>query len=58
MMDILHRVGIESASLDDVYDALTTLDGLSEWWTTDTTRHHRCRAESSSSGSERPAAST
>ncbi len=36
-MDILHRVGIESVSLDDVYDALTTLDGLSDWWTTDTT---------------------
>ena len=23
--------------MDDVYDALTTLDGLSGWWTTDTT---------------------
>ena len=37
MVDILHRVGIESTSLDDVYDAVTTLKGLSEWWTTDTT---------------------
>jgi len=36
-MDILHRIGVESASLDDVYDALTTIDGLSGWWATDTT---------------------
>jgi len=28
---------MESASLDDVYAALTTLDGLSGWWATDTT---------------------
>ncbi len=35
MVDILHRVGIES-SLDEVYSALTTLDGLSGWWTEDT----------------------
>ena len=27
MVDILHRVGIKS-SPDEVYDALTTLDGL------------------------------
>jgi len=37
MKDILHRVGIKSVSLDDVYDAVTTLDGLAGWWTTDTT---------------------
>lgn len=36
-MDILHRVGVKSASLDDVYDAITTVEGLSNWWTTDTT---------------------
>ena len=36
-MDILHRVGVKSASLDEVYDALTTLEGLRGWWTTDTT---------------------
>jgi len=36
MVDILHRIGVESASLDEVYDALTTLEGLSGWWTTDT----------------------
>ena len=36
MVDILHRVGVRSATLDEVYDALTTLEGLSGWWTTDT----------------------
>ncbi len=36
MVDILHKVGIKSSSLDDVYKALTTLDGLSAWWTTTT----------------------
>ncbi len=36
MPDILHKVGIKSSSLDDVYRALTTLEGLSAWWTTDT----------------------
>jgi uncharacterized protein YndB with AHSA1/START domain len=36
MVDILHRVGITS-SADDVYAALTTLDGLSGWWARDTT---------------------
>jgi uncharacterized protein YndB with AHSA1/START domain len=37
MMDILHRVGIKSASsLNDVYTALATRDGLAAWWTTDT----------------------
>ena len=37
MVDILHRVGIESSSVDEVYAALTTLDGLSGWWADDTT---------------------
>jgi uncharacterized protein YndB with AHSA1/START domain len=36
MLDILHKVGIRSSSLNDVYRALTTLEGLSGWWTTDT----------------------
>jgi uncharacterized protein YndB with AHSA1/START domain len=36
MVDILHKVGIESSSLDAAYRALTTLDGLSAWWTNDT----------------------
>src|SRR5688572_31724031 len=35
MPDILHRVGIK-ASPDAVYEALTTLKGLSGWWTSDT----------------------
>jgi len=36
MVDILHKVGIKSSSLGDVYKALATIDGLSGWWTTDT----------------------
>jgi uncharacterized protein YndB with AHSA1/START domain len=36
MPDILHRVGIKSASISDVYTALTTIDGLTGWWTTNT----------------------
>jgi uncharacterized protein YndB with AHSA1/START domain len=36
MVDILHKVGIKSLSLNDVYQALTTLKGLSAWWTSDT----------------------
>ena len=36
MVDILHKVGIESSSLAATYRALTTLDGLSGWWTSDT----------------------
>jgi uncharacterized protein YndB with AHSA1/START domain len=36
MVDILHKVGIKSSSLDAVYKALTTREGLSTWWTTDT----------------------
>jgi uncharacterized protein YndB with AHSA1/START domain len=35
MVDILHRVGIIS-SPDEVYTALTTVDGLANWWTEDT----------------------
>ena len=35
MTDILHRVGIK-ASLDKVYQALTTRTGLAGWWTRDT----------------------
>lgn len=36
MVDILHRVGMESASVEQVYAALTTIEGLSGWWATDT----------------------
>jgi uncharacterized protein YndB with AHSA1/START domain len=35
-VDILHKVGIKSSSRADVYEALTTVDGLSRWWTGDT----------------------
>jgi uncharacterized protein YndB with AHSA1/START domain len=33
MVDIVHKVGIKSSSVDDVYQALTTLEGLCGWWT-------------------------
>ena len=36
MPDILHKVGIKSSSPNDVYKALTTREGLSAWWTSDT----------------------
>jgi len=36
VFDILHRVGIK-ASLDKVYKALATPEGVAGWWTTDTT---------------------
>ena len=35
MVDIIHRVGI-AASAEEVYKAVTTNEGLSRWWTTDT----------------------
>lgn len=35
MVDILHRVGIKS-SLDKVYQALATREGLAAWWTGNT----------------------
>jgi uncharacterized protein YndB with AHSA1/START domain len=35
MVDILHRIGA-TASPEDVYAALTTVDGLAGWWTEDT----------------------
>jgi len=33
MVDILHRVGIRTATPGPAYDALTTVDGLAGWWT-------------------------
>jgi len=36
MPDILHKMGIKSSSLNEVYGALTTVEGLSGWWTTTT----------------------
>jgi uncharacterized protein YndB with AHSA1/START domain len=35
-MNIIHRVGIQ-APVSKVYAALATIDGLSGWWTRDTT---------------------
>jgi uncharacterized protein YndB with AHSA1/START domain len=35
MVDILHRVGVK-ASVAEVYAAVTTIEGLAGWWTTDT----------------------
>jgi uncharacterized protein YndB with AHSA1/START domain len=35
MADILHRVGIKS-SIDEVYKALATREGLAAWWTNNT----------------------
>ncbi|MEU8514611.1 SRPBCC domain-containing protein [Kitasatospora sp. NPDC048722] len=35
MADILHRIGV-TTSPEAVYTALTTVDGLSSWWTEDT----------------------
>lgn len=37
MVDILHKVGIQSSSLESTYRALATLPGLASWWTSDTT---------------------
>ncbi|MBV7530509.1 SRPBCC domain-containing protein [Chitinophaga sp. sic0106] len=37
MANILHRVGIKTTSIDAVYHALTTREGLAAWWTNDTT---------------------
>ncbi|HEX7134763.1 MAG TPA: SRPBCC domain-containing protein [Iamia sp.] len=35
MSDILHRVGI-TGTPEEVYEALTTIEGLARWWTEDT----------------------
>ena len=36
MVDILHRIGVEGSSADEVYAALATRDGLARWWTEQT----------------------
>ena len=36
MVDILHRVGVETPAPEKVYEALTTVEGLKGWWTDDT----------------------
>ncbi|HEY1094285.1 MAG TPA: SRPBCC domain-containing protein [Glycomyces sp.] len=37
MVDILHRIAAKGADPGRTYDALTTLEGLSRWWTENTT---------------------
>jgi uncharacterized protein YndB with AHSA1/START domain len=37
MTEIVHRIGIAGATPDQVYTALTTLDGLAGWWAERTT---------------------
>lgn len=37
MPDILHRVRVSTPDRDAAYKALTTNEGLADWWTTDTT---------------------
>ena len=37
MVDILHRIGIKGSKPEAVYDALTTVEGLTGWWTEHTT---------------------
>jgi uncharacterized protein YndB with AHSA1/START domain len=37
MVDILHRIGIKDTSPAAVFEALTTLTGLSAWWAENTT---------------------
>lgn len=36
MVDILHRIGVENGTPERVYEELTTVEGLSRWWTVDT----------------------
>ncbi|GAA3604290.1 SRPBCC family protein [Microlunatus ginsengisoli] len=36
MVDIRHRIGVVTPDPTNVYDALTTIDGLSGWWTDET----------------------
>jgi hypothetical protein len=35
MPNIIHRIGTEHATLQQLYDAVATVRGLSAWWTTD-----------------------
>ncbi|MDA1388208.1 MULTISPECIES: SRPBCC family protein [Glycomyces] len=37
MVDIVHRIAAKDASPEQTYDALATLEGLSRWWTENTT---------------------
>ncbi|MFI2105648.1 SRPBCC domain-containing protein [Isoptericola sp. NPDC019693] len=37
MVDILHRIGTRTATPQELYDALSTVEGLAGWWTERTT---------------------
>ena len=41
MVDILHKIGVEGVAAGDVFEALTTTDGLAGWWATDTSGDER-----------------
>ncbi len=34
MPNILHRIGTGKATVQQMYDAISTIEGLSRWWTT------------------------
>ena len=36
MVDIMHRIGVVTPDPTKVYEALTTIEGLSGWWTDET----------------------
>ncbi|PFG43221.1 uncharacterized protein YndB with AHSA1/START domain [Isoptericola jiangsuensis] len=35
MVDILHRIGVKGSASAEVFEALTTVEGLARWWTED-----------------------
>jgi uncharacterized protein YndB with AHSA1/START domain len=37
MVDILHRIGVQTPTPEGVYEALTTTEGLAGWWTQEVT---------------------
>lgn len=37
MPNIIHRIGVKDAEPAAVYEALTSVSGLADWWTEDTT---------------------
>ena len=37
MPNIVQRIGTEKATVQQLYDAVSTIQGLSNWWTTNVT---------------------
>ena len=33
MPNIIHRIGTEKATTQQMYDSVSTIDGLASWWT-------------------------